>query len=76
MDHPTFIPMKEGVNPFHPKLCKAHPTLEPLIHKELKKLLDARIIFKVHNSTWVSNLVPVRKKSMEIRLCICFQNIN
>ena len=53
-----------------------HPKLEPLIHIEVKKLLDAKIIFKVRHSEWVSNLVPVRKKSREIRLCVDFRNPN
>ena len=53
-----------------------HPKLEPLIQSEVKKLLDARIIFKFRHSKWVSNLVPVRKKSGEIRLCIDFRNLN
>ena len=53
-----------------------HPKLEPLIHSEVKKLLDARIIFKVRHSEWVSNLVPVRKKSGEISLCVDFRNLN
>ena len=42
----------------------------------MKKLLDAKIIFKVGHSEWVSNLVPVRKKSGEIRLCVDFKNLN
>ena len=53
-----------------------HPKLEPLIQSEVKKLLDAKIIFKVRHSEWVSNLVPVRKKSEEIRLCVDFRNLN
>ena len=53
-----------------------HPKLEPLIQSEVKKLLDARIIFKVRHSEWVSNLVHVRKKSREIRLCVDFRNLN
>lgn len=70
------IPIKEGVKPFQQKLKKVHPTLEPLIQKELKKLLNAQIIFKVHHSTWVSNMVPIRKKSREIKLCVDFWNLN
>ena len=50
--------------------------MEPLIQSEVKKLLDARIIFKVRHSEWVSNLVPVRKKFGEIRLCVDFRNLN
>ena len=53
-----------------------HPKLEPLIQSEVNKLLDARIVFKVKHSEWVSNLVPVRKKSGEIRLCVDFRNLN
>ena len=53
-----------------------HPKLEPLIQSEVKKLLDAKIIFKVRHSEWVLNLVPVRKNSGEIRLCVDFRNLN
>ena len=53
-----------------------HPKLEPLIHSEVKKLLDEKIIFKVGHLEWVSNLVPVRKKSGEIKLCVDFRNLN
>jgi hypothetical protein len=70
------IPIKEGIKSFQQNLRKIHLTLEPLIQKELKKLLDARIIFKVRHLTWVSNMVPVRKKSGEIRICIDFRNLN
>ena len=52
-----------------------HPKLEPLIQNEVKKLLDAKIIFRARHSEWVANLVPVRKKSGEIRLCVDFLNM-
>jgi hypothetical protein len=48
----------------------------PLIEKEVKKLFDAKIIVSLRFSKWVANLVPVRKKSGEIRLCVDFQNLN
>ena len=66
------IPIKYGVKP----LRKMHLKLEPLIQNEVKKLLDAKIIFKVRHLEWVSNLVPVRNKSGEIRLCVDFRNLN
>ena len=53
-----------------------HPKLEPLVQSEVKNLLDAKIIFKVRHSEWVSNLVPLRKNSGEIRLCVYFRNLN
>ena len=48
----------------------------PLIEKEVKKLLDAKIIVPLRYSSWVANLVPVRKKNGEIRLCVDFRNLN
>jgi len=69
------IPLKLEVKPFQQKLQKYHPSLEPLMYQELKKLLDAKIIFQVMHSTWVVNLVPVRKKSGEIRICVDFRNL-
>ena len=53
-----------------------HPKLEPLIQNDVKKLMDAKIIFKVRHSEWVFNLVPVRKKYGEIRQCVDFRNLN
>ena len=50
--------------------------LEPLVKKELNKLLVAKIIFPVRHTTWVANLVPVRKKSGDISICIDFRNLN
>ena len=62
------ILIKVGVKHYQQPLRKMHPKLEPLIQSEVKKLLDAKIIFKVRHSEWVSNLVPVWKKSREIRI--------
>ena len=53
-----------------------HHKLEPLIQSEWKKLLDAKIIFKVRHSKWVEKMVLVRKTSGEIRLCVDFRNLN
>jgi hypothetical protein len=44
--------------------------------QDLKKLLDANIIFQVRQYAWVENLVPVRKKYGEICLCVDFINLN
>lgn len=38
------IPLKEGIKPFKHKLRQINPLLLPLIEKEVKKLLDAKII--------------------------------
>ena len=39
-------------------------------------MYDARITVPVRYSEWVSNLISVRKKTREIRLCIDFKNLN
>ncbi|KAH9308804.1 hypothetical protein KI387_036715, partial [Taxus chinensis] len=53
-----------------------NPHMEPLMRKELNKLIEASIIFLIKHSSWVANLVPVRKKSREIRLCVDFRDLN
>jgi len=50
--------------------------LLPTIEKEIRKLFDANIIIPLRYSSWVENLVPVRKKNGEIRLCVDFRNLN
>lgn len=44
--------------------------------KELRKILDGGIIFPIKHTSWVSNLVLVRKKNGEIRLCVDFRDLN
>ena len=39
-------------------------------------MLDAQIILPLRYSNWIANLVPVRKKNGEIRLCVDFKNLN
>ena len=46
------------------------------MQKELNKLIESSIIFPIKHTSWVSNLVPVRKKSGEIRLCVDFRDLN
>jgi hypothetical protein len=58
------------------KLRQINPMLFPIMEKEVKKLLDAQIIIPLRYSDWIANLVPVRKKNGEIRLCVDFRNLN
>jgi hypothetical protein len=70
------IPLKLGIKPFRQKLRQINPILLPVIEREVKNLLDAKIIVPLRYSEWVANLVPVRKKNGEIRLCVDFRNLN
>jgi hypothetical protein len=70
------IPLKKEAKPFRQKLRQINPMLLPVMEKEVEKLLEAQIIVPLRYSKWVANLVPIRKKSGEIRLCVDFRNLN
>ena len=70
------IPIQSDVKPFKQKLRIMNHLLLPLIEKEIIKLFEAKIIVSSRFSKWLANLVPVRKNSGEIRLCVDFRNIN
>jgi hypothetical protein len=70
------IPLKTGSKPFRQNIQQFNPMLMSIIEKELKRMLDAKIIVPLRYSSWVANSVPLRKKSGEIRLCVDFRNLN
>jgi hypothetical protein len=47
-----------------------------VIEKEVKKLLYVNIIVPLKYSEWVANLVLIKNKNGEIRLCVDFRNLN
>jgi hypothetical protein len=70
------IPLKEETKPFRQKLRQINPMLLFIMETEVNKLLDAQIIISLRYSKWVANLMHVRKKNGEIRLCVDFRNLN
>ena len=70
------IPIKLNQKSFRQKLRRLNPKLLPSIEKEINRLYKSGIIVPIRFSDWISNLVPVRKKTGEIRLCIDFRNLN
>ena len=62
------IPLRPGVKPLKQKLRKTNPLLLPIIEKEVRKLLDAKIIIPLRYLEWVEKLVQVKNKSGEIKL--------
>jgi len=70
------IPLKAEVKPYQQKLRKFHPDLEPQMKQQLKKLLNAKIIFPVRHTKWVANLVPIGKNNGDIWLCVNFRNLS
>lgn len=53
-----------------------NPTLNEIIKKEVEKMLEAKVIFPVHYSSWVSNIVLVQKKNNKIHIYFDFRNLN
>ena len=70
------IPIKPDHNPFRQKLRRINPKLLPSIEKEVNRLYKAGIIVPIRFSDWISNFIPVRKKTGEIMLCIDFRKLN
>jgi hypothetical protein len=70
------IPIKEDAKPFRHKLRSINPLLLPLIEREVKELFEAKIIVALRHSRWLANVVLVRKKNGEIKICIDFRNLN
>src|SRR3984885_9208610 len=50
--------------------------LLPAMEQEVQKMFKAGIIAPIRFSDWISNLVPTRKKTGEIRLCVDLRNLN
>jgi hypothetical protein len=69
------IPLVEGAKLFRKKLRNINPKLAQ-IQKKLQNMIDARIIAPIRYSSWLSNLVVIRNKSRDIRLCVEFRNLN
>ena len=42
----------------------------------MNKLIEAGFIREVKYPTWISNIVPVRKKNGQIRVCVDFRDLN
>ena len=70
------IPIKKDEMSFKQKPRRMNPKLLPLVEKEINKLFEAKIIVALRFSRWVENMVSVRKKNEEIRICIEFMNLN
>ena len=52
------------------------PELVLEIEKEVNKLIDAGFIREVKYPTWIVNIVPVRKKNGQLRICVDFRDLN
>jgi hypothetical protein len=68
--------LNNDANLVRKKKIPVNPKIEPMMRKELSKLIEANIIFPIEHSSWVANPIPVKKKNGEIRLCLDFTDLN
>ncbi|KAG9453486.1 hypothetical protein H6P81_006390 [Aristolochia fimbriata] len=67
--HPSVRPVKQLQRLFRPELV-------PEIQKEVDKLIAANFIREVKYPSWIANIVPVKKKTGQIRVCVDFCDLN
>jgi hypothetical protein len=74
------IEHKLDINPnFRPKKQKLRKLSEDRIQAakaEVQRLLDAKVIREVQFTTWLANIVMVKKKNKKWRMCIDFTDLN
>lgn len=69
--------IKEGTTPLKQLPRHFRPELEIKIKHEIQKLLDVGFIKPIQHPTWLTNIVPVKKKKNgQIRCCIDFRDLN
>ncbi|XP_074270805.1 uncharacterized protein LOC141594703 [Silene latifolia] len=70
------LEIKKGTNPKKQPQRRFRPELVPEIEKQVNKLIEAGFIREVKYSTWIANIVPVRKKNGQLRICVDFRDLN
>ncbi|XP_071933752.1 uncharacterized protein [Coffea arabica] len=66
---PSFPPVKQ-------KPRKFKPDISLKIKEQIEKQLQTNIIIVSHYPIWLSNPVPVPKKSGEVRVCVDYRDLN
>jgi len=70
------IELIDDAKPVRQKQRPVNPKIEVTMKQEVLKLYKARIIYPIKHSTWVANLMPIRMKNGDIRLCVDFRGLN
>nr|GMC77894.1 uncharacterized protein LOC109150426 [Ipomoea batatas] len=70
------LAVKKACHPVKQAQRRFRPELIPSIEGEVNKLIEAGFIREVKYPTWISSIVPVRKKNGQIRVCVDFRDLN
>ncbi|CAL8152128.1 unnamed protein product [Prunus armeniaca] len=71
------LAVKPGTRPIKQTQRHFRPELLSQIEAEVDKLIAAGFIRKVKYSTWIANIIPVKKKiTGQIRICVDFRDLN
>ncbi|XP_071933254.1 uncharacterized protein [Coffea arabica] len=70
------LSVKRGTKSVKQTQRRFRPELIPLIENEINRLIEAGFIREVKYPTWISSIVPVRKKNGKIRICVDFRDLN
>jgi hypothetical protein len=70
------LPIKPGYRPHAQPPRKYNPKILGEIKDEIERMTKAGFIRPCRYATWISNIVPVRKKNGQLRVCIDFRNLN
>jgi hypothetical protein len=70
------LAVKHGARPVKQTQRCFRPELISQIEVEVNKLIQAGFIREVKYPTWISNIVPVKKKNGQMRVCVDFRDLN
>jgi len=70
------LAIRNGVSPKKQPKQHFRPQLIPEIEQEVNKLIDVGFIREVKYPTWITNIVPMRKKSGQLHVCVDFRDLN
>ena len=70
------LPIKPDFRPHAQPPRKFNPRILGEIKDEIQRMTEAGFIQPCRYAMWISNIVPVRKKNGQLRVCIDFRDLN
>ncbi|MCO5577322.1 hypothetical protein L7F22_031150 [Adiantum nelumboides] len=70
------IHLKEGAKPKKHRPYTYNETFAKKVKEEIDKLLEAKFIYEIEHTEWVSPIVVVPKKNGKLRVCVNLKQVN